>query len=352
MKLEKPMKVFEHKGAFDLETGGRLHDLKIAYHTYGNLNEQKDNVIWICHALTASSDAATWWPGMIGEGKVFDTKKHFVVCANIIGSCYGSTGPLNLKPNTKQPYYHDFPFLTIRDLVNAHRLLCAHLNITGIELLVGGSMGGYQALEWCLMEPELIEKLFLIATSAREAAWRIAIHTAQRLAIEADSTWKLNDAAAGANGLKTARAIGMLTYRSYQMFRDKQTDDDINKVDGFKAASYIEYQGEKLVNRFNAFSYWHLTKTMDSHNIARNRSSSVEEVLRTLRQPTIVIGITSDYLCPVEEQQLLASYIPDGELYLIDSAYGHDGFLTEVEEISSHVGKWLSKKQIIKQTIP
>jgi homoserine O-acetyltransferase/O-succinyltransferase len=345
------MKIYEHKGILDLETGGKLYDLKIAYHTYGTLNKQRNNVIWICHALTASSDAAAWWPGMIGEGKVFDTNKYFIVCANIIGSCYGSTGPLSINPLTQKSYYHEFPFLTIRDLVNGHRLLCKHLNITGIELLVGGSMGGYQALEWCLIDPELIQKQFLIATSAREAAWRIAIHSAQRLAIEADTTWILKDKTAGANGLKTARAIGMLTYRSYQMFRDKQTDDDLNKVDGFKAASYIEYQGNKLVNRFNAFSYWQLTKTMDSHNIARNRSNSLEPVLSTIHQPTITIGITSDYLCPVEEQQLLASCIPNADLYLIDSAYGHDGFLTEVEKISSHLAKWLSEKETIKQTI-
>ncbi len=341
------MNIYEHKEPFQLESGNVLNDLNIAYHTYGNLNAAKDNVIWICHALTASSDAQSWWPGMIGEGKVFDTSKYFIVCANIIGSCYGTTGPLSINPITQQPYYHNFPFVTIRDVVNAHRLLCRHLNIKRIQILAGGSMGGYQVLEWSFSEPELIEQLFLIATSARESAWGIAIHTAQRLAIEADATWNTSAEKAGAKGLKAARAIGMLTYRSYQMYRLKQTDVDSNKTDDFKASSYIQYQGDKLVNRFNAYSYWMLTKTMDSHNIARSRASSVEEVLSKIHQRSLIIGISSDYLCPMEEQQFLAARLPNSKLVIIDSDYGHDGFLVETEKVSHQLAKWLNEKETI-----
>jgi homoserine O-acetyltransferase/O-succinyltransferase len=336
------MKHFLSSEEFRLESGAVLPEVNIGYHTYGKLNERGDNVIWICHALTANSEVQDWWPGMVGEGCVFDTTQYFVVCANILGSCYGSTGPLSVDPRSGQPYYHKFPLITIRDMVGAHGLLCRHLGIRKIALLVGGSMGGYQALEWSVLEPQLIERLVLLATSARESAWGIAIHSAQRLAIEADATWKTDSPKAGGKGLKTARAIGMITYRNYHTYRATQTDGDGDKLDGFKASSYIEHQGNKLVNRFNAYSYWTLTKSMDAHNLARRRSERVEEVLRTIKQRTLVVSIKGDLLCPREEQQLLAQHIPGAQLVEIDSLYGHDGFLVECDTISKHVSAWLA----------
>src|ERR1051326_7905615 len=267
MSLQK----YTYNQPFRLESGEELPTLEIAYHTYGELNRKKNNVIWICHALTASSDAADWWSGLVGEGKVFDTKKYFIVCANILGSCYGSSGPLSINPNTERKYYSEFPQVTIRDMVNAHILLRKHLGIEKIFIGAGGSMGAYQVLEWAVMEPKIFERMILMNTSARESAWGIAIHTAQRLAIEADPTWRKEADEAGAKGLKAARAIGMLTYRNYETFADQQTDDNHNKLDNHKASSYINYQGDKLVKRFNACSYWLLTKSMDSHNLARGR---------------------------------------------------------------------------------
>ncbi|MGH2642496.1 MAG: homoserine O-acetyltransferase MetX [Chitinophagaceae bacterium] len=341
MTVLPSLQTFCYKKPFPLESGKTLSSLQIGYHTYGQLNESGDNVIWICHALTANSNVADWWSGLTGEGKVWNPENYFIVCANILGSCYGSSGPLSDNSETGKPYYSHFPVVTIRDMVNAHILLRKHLHIEKIALLAGGSMGGYQVLEWVLAEPERIKKLFLITTGASESAWGISIHTAQRLAIEADSTWNEDSPDAGKNGMKAARAIGMLTYRNYQTFVNRQTDPDVNKIDNFKASSYILYQGEKLVKRFNAQSYWLLTKAMDSHNIARNRTEKTEEVLKTIQQKTLIIGITSDILCPVEEQRFLARNIPNAAYYEIDSLYGHDGFLIEFERIGKIMQEWM-----------
>jgi homoserine O-acetyltransferase len=275
---------------------------------------------------------------------LFDTEQHFIICANILGSCYGTTGPLSVNPNTGQLYYHSFPFITIRDIVKAHMLLRQHLGITKIYLLTGGSIGGYQALEWALMEKNIIENLLLLTTSAAETAWGIAVHTAQRLAIEADTTWKEPNPDAGIKGMKAARAIGMLTYRSYEILVKMQTDPDVNKMDDFKAASYINHQGEKLVKRFNAYTYWMLTKAMDSHNIARGRAKNLETVLQTIHHKTLIIGISSDILCPVQEQMFMAENMPNASYFEINSAYGHDGFLVETEKISEHANSWLVKE--------
>lgn len=327
-----------------LENGGQIDELEIVYHTYGSLNADKSNVVWVCHALTANSDVEAWWPGLVGHHSAINPAKHFIICANIIGSCYGSTGPLSINPGTGQPYYLSFPQLTIRDMVNAHIQLREALELPEIFLLMGGSMGGYQALEWALMEPDKIKQLFLIATSASESAWGVAIHEAQRMAIEADNSWREQHPSAGAAGLKAARAIGMLTYRNYAALQLQQTEADINKVDGFKAASYMRYQGEKLVSRFNAQSYWLLTKALDSHNIARGRTMSIEAALSQIKQPALVMGVSSDLLCPISEQQKIAGAIPHARFIEIDSDYGHDGFLVEAMIIGEQLTKWLDSR--------
>lgn len=328
------MQHYRYPGSFSLENKAVLEGVDIAYHTYGTLNAAKDNVFWVCHALTANSDPADWWKGLVGEGYLIDPSKYFIVCANIIGSCYGSTGPLHNNDTTQKPYYASFPQVTIRDMVAAHILLRKHLGIESIALLMGGSMGGYQVLEWAVMEPTVVQKMFLIATSPSESAWGVAVHTAQRLAIEADGSWKDARADAGAAGLKAARAIGMLTYRNYTTFQEKQTDPDPEKIDNFKASSYLHYQGEKLVKRFNAYSYWLLTKAMDSHHLGRGRGGDLIAVLKQIQQPTLIIGINSDILCPLDEQRFMAAHMPNANLYAIDSTYGHDGFIIETQQIT------------------
>jgi homoserine O-acetyltransferase len=337
---EDTMKYFNYKNDFELEKGETLQGLTIAYHTYGEMNTDKSNVVWICHHLTANSDAALWWKGVVGEGSLLDPSKHFIVCANILGSCYGSTGPLSINPATGKPYFSNFPFISIRDMVRAHILLREHLQIPSINLLIGGSMGGYQALEWTVMESHLIKNLVLLSTSATESAWGIAVHTAQRLAIEADCTWKDASPEAGQKGLKAARAMGLISYRNHGILVKKQKEPDVEKMDDFLASSYINYQGDKLVGRFNANSYWTLTKAMDSHHVSRGRNLSVAGILNTIRQRTLIFGIHSDILCPIVEQEFLAKHIPDASLIAIDSGYGHDGFMVEAGIISQKINEW------------
>lgn len=339
------MNYFNYNKPFKTELGITLPSLTIAYDVFGELNQEKSNVVWICHALTSNSNVMEWWPNIAGDDCIIDPKKHFIVCANILGSCYGTSGPLSIDPNTKKPYYSDFPMITIRDMVQAHILLRQHLGIDNILLLVGGSMGGYQALEWTVMEKERIQKLFLLCTSAAESAWGIAIHTAQRLAIEADNTWNDKAPNAGAKGLKAARAIGLLSYRNYQLMVERQTDHDVEKTDNYKASSYIIHQGEKLMHRFNAYSYYILTKAMDSHQLARGRKKTTQEVLRSILQKTLIIGITSDILCPLKEQQFIADHLINSTFVEIDSEYGHDGFLIEAERISHHFKQWMEEKE-------
>lgn len=328
---------FTYNNTLQLETGQTLSSVEVAYHTYGTLNADKSNVIWICHALTANSEVFDWWASLCGEGKMYDPKKHFVVCANIIGSPYGSSSPVSTDPVSKKPYFSTFPQITIRDMVQMHTALRKHLGIEKINTIIGGSLGGYQAMEWVLAEPSVFDKMILISTSAKESAWGIAIHTAQRLAIETDPTWQDMDLQAGAKGLKTARAIGMLSYRNYETYVKTQTDPE-HKLDNFRASSYIHHQGDKLVKRFNAYSYWILTKAMDSHNISRNREST-ENVLKSIKTKTLIIGISSDMLCPVAEQKFLAKYIPNSTFVEIDSPYGHDGFLIEGKTIQEIIEK-------------
>ena len=335
------MKFFDHAEPFTLENGRVLPAIRIAYDTYGTLNATKSNVVWVCHALTANSEAADWWKGLIGEGCLIDPAKYFIVCANMLGSCYGSTGPTTVRPENSQPWYSDFPQVTIRDMVQSTILLRKHLGINHIHLLMGGSMGGYQALEWSVMEKDVIERLFLIATSPSESAWGVAVHTAQRLAIEADYSWKEHSGQAGAKGLKAARAIGMLTYRNYGTFQEKQTDPDPEKIDDFKASAYLNYQGDKLVKRFNAYSYWLLTKAMDSHHLGRGRGGDLIKVLESIHQPTLIIGIHSDILCPLDEQRFMAEHMPNTTLVEIDSAYGHDGFIIETAQITQYLEAFL-----------
>lgn len=332
---------FHYQQPFPLESGASLPELHISYHTYGQLSAAKDNVIWICHALTASADAADWWNGLVDAGKTFDTNQYFIICANILGSCYGTTGPTSIAPASQQAYGIAFPCITIRDMVAAHRLLQKHIGIDKIHLLAGGSMGGYQALEWATIAPNDIGHLMLIATAAAESAWGKAIHATQRMAIEADPAWQAGIVGKGDAGLKAARGIGMLTYRNYNIFNKQQTDIDNNEVSNHKAAQYIAYQAQKLANRFDALTYHKLTTAMDTHQLARHRKAGIESILHNLLMPTLVMGISSDILCPPAEQQFIAAHMPNALYVEIDSDYGHDGFLIENEKIGKAFMQWM-----------
>lgn len=333
---------YNYKKPFRLEYGKRLKDLQIAYHTYGRLNTRKDNVIWVCHALTANSDVFDWWPGLFGEKDLFNPQEHFIVCANIIGSHYGSTNPLSINPATDLPYYLAFPQFSIRDMAAAHELLAIHLGIEKIKVLIGGSLGGQQAMEWAIKQPKRVENLILLATNAQHSPWGIAFNESQRLAISADRTFYANKANGGAKGLKVARSIALLSYRTYETYGATQLESTDDKVDDYKASSYQNYQGEKLVKRFNAYSYWFLSKAMDAHHVGRGRQSS-EDALKAIQAKTLVIGISSDMLFPLEEQQFLAKHIQGAKFVAINSFYGHDGFLIETKQISKEIAAFLKQ---------
>jgi len=337
---------FKHQIPITLESGKKLPEVTIAYHTFGKPNKNFDNVIWVTHALTANSNPTEWWKGLVGENNLFNPEKHFIVCANILGSHYGSTSPLSLNPLTGNPYYHYFPEFTIRDIVSTLELLRKHLGIKKIQTLIGGSMGGQQALEWAYQQPDLFENLILLATNAKHSPWGIAFNESQRLAIQADRTFYSNSNESGKKGLKAARAIALLSYRNYNTYQATQEDDE-DELKFFKSSSYQNYQGEKLVNRFNAYSYWYLSKAMDSHNIGRNRGG-IKNALSKIKAKTLVISIVSDVLFPPQEQEILAKHIPNSSLFKLDSLYGHDGFLIETKKISTAINtffKYNTKKQ-------
>jgi len=326
--------IFKHTQPFELESGQKIQNLEIGYHTYGRLNANKDNVVWVCHALTANSDVFDWWKGLFGENDFFNPDDHFIVCANILGSPYGTSNPHSINHITGQPYYLAFPQYNVRDIVKAHQLLAAHLKIDKVEILLGGSLGGQQAVEWAIIEPERIKNLILIATNARHSPWGIAFNESQRLALTSDRTFYANSIDGGQKGLKAARSIALLSYRGYKTYTVSQQDEDDNISNDHRASSYQNYQGQKLVNRFNAHSYWYLSKAMDSHNVGRDRKG-VEKALSLIKAKTLVIGIKSDLLFPVEEQQYLFRHIPKAAFAEFDSFYGHDGFLIETEALTN-----------------
>ncbi len=327
---------YRYDGAFALEAGGMLDQLTIAYHTYGEMNEDRSNVVWVCHALTANSDVRDWWPHTVEEHGFLNPGKWFVVCANIIGSPYGTTSPLSVNPATGAPYYDEFPLVSIRDIVRAHRLLADHLGIGGIYALVGSSVGGFQALEWVVQEPERFKKLVLLATDAYASPWTIAIDETQRMAIRSDSTYGDKNADAGRAGLAAARAIGLLTYRGGSGYNISQREHPGFNVfsDEHRPCSYQRYQGEKLCRRFNAYCYMSILDSFDTHDIGRDRGG-IAEVLKSVKAETIVIGLSTDIIFSPDEMKALCAMIPGARYYEIDSEFGHDGFLVEHKQLNN-----------------
>ena len=333
------MKILKHKKPFLTESGASLPGLEIAFDTWGTLNEKRDNVIWVCHAFTANSDVESWWPGMVGEEMAFDINKYFIVCANILGSCYGTTGPLSENPGTSQPWLNNFPVITVRDVVRIHEILRRHLGISSIHTIIGSSIGGYQGLEYCIMYPDVIQRLIFIASNARTSPWAIAFNESQRLAIEADASFFECDINGGKKGLKAARSIALLSYRTAYAYNQTQAEETDEKTGAFRASSYQAYQGDKLVKRFNPWSYYRLTQLSDSHNVGRGRGGVIK-ALKKVKASTLCIGIRSDLLFPVIEQKFVAENVEKGQYSEIDSFFGHDGFLIEAGQVSAIIGKF------------
>lgn len=330
------IKTITFKKTLPLECGTVLNQFTLAYSTYGTMSPQKDNVVWVFQAFSMDSRCGLWWADTVGEGKPIDTRRYFVVCVNTPGSCYGSTGPLSLSPETGEPFYHDFPLWTPRDMVRAFRSLAEHLGIEKIWLGLGPSIGGMQLLEWAVEEPERFVAISPMLVGARASAWAKAHCVTQRMCIEIDSTWKNRNPDAGRAGMKVARAMALLSYRNYGIYEQTQQDSDHSILEHHKVASYQKHQGEKISNRFNAFSYYSLCRSFESYDLARGRGS-LELALSSIQAKTLVFGIEEDLLFPIHEQEFLVKHIPDARLCRVSSIYGHDGFLVENQHINRHL---------------
>lgn len=337
--------VYQHNAPVTLESGEVLPSVEIVYDTFGTLNASGDNVIWVCHALTANSDVADWWPHTVEKGRFLDPERYFIVCANFLGSHYGTTSPLSINPATGRKWYYDFPRVSVRDMVSCHKLLAAHLGIERVKLLIGSSIGGFQCMEWAISEPHFAENLALIATTTCSEPWAAAFNESQRMAIRLDPTWGELSDEAGLNGMAVARSIALMSYRGGAAYNaTQQESNDINDVSFERRAhSYQQYQGEKLRRRFNALSYYRLSEAVDSHNIARGRGS-IAEALKRIEAHTLVVAISSDILFPPEAHTPMREHIADVEYHLIESEFGHDGFLVEHEKLNTIICNFLNGK--------
>lgn len=333
---------FDSSAPFPLECGAVLPSIRLAYHTYGKLNPNGDNVLWVCHALTANSDVADWWPETVVDGGLLDPTRYFIVCVNKLGSPYGSTSPLSIDPCTGEPYYLDFPQVTVRDMVRSYSMLRHVLGIKRIKMIIGGSTGGAQAMEWAISEPDLFENLSLTVTLPKATPWIVADSEAQRMAIECDPTFYERSPQGGGRGLAAARAMSMLIYRNSVAFNTTQHDSD-EKLTGFRAASYQRYQGEKLRMRFNAHCYYRLLQSLDSHDVGRGRGG-IEAALAGIKARTVVMSVDSDIMfTPAEVEQMASLIGPNGADYrVLHSDYGHDGFLIETPAITAILKQYLA----------
>ena len=327
--------------SFALESGQGLSDVRIAYRTWGDIANAKDHAILICHALTGSADVDAWWPNIIGAGRAFDPAHDFIVCANILGSCYGTTGPATLKPGEQQRYRADFPDISVRDMVNLERVLLDELGVDRLEVVTGPSLGGMQALEWAAMYPERVGRVVPIGVGGQHSAWCIGVSEAQRMAIQADPNWNggyYSEESPPEAGLAAARMMAVCTYRSWQSF-DERFGRNRRADELYEVQSYLRHQGQKINDRFDANTYVTLTHAMHTHDLGRGRGE-YRDVLANIWQPALVVSVSTDTLYPPHEQRALADLLPNARYVLLESAHGHDGFLIETEELGQMIARF------------
>lgn len=316
-----------------LESGGVLDEVTTAYRTWGRLDRAGSNGVLVCHALTGNADADEWWSPLIGPGRALDPDRDFIVCSNVLGGCSGTTGPASIDPATGCPWGETFPRITVRDAVALQRALVRHLNIRRLDLVIGGSFGGMQVLEWAASAPDVVDSIVPIAASGRHSPWAIAWSEAQRAAIALDPV----------RGLAVARMIAMSTYRSPASYDTRFGRS--RRPDGtFEIEAWLGNHGDRLVRRFDAASYVRITEAMDSHDLARGRGA-YEEVLSRIEQPALVIGIDSDVLYPIVEQQELALLMPNATLTTLVSPHGHDAFLIDAPDVNDAVLEWRAERR-------
>lgn len=354
-----------------LQHGGRLGPVTLAYETWGTLNAEGDNAILITHALTGNSHAhdverpddpkVAWLNPLIGPGRPIDTSRYFVICSNVLGSCYGSTGPSSIDPSTGRPYAMRFPVITIRDMVRAQRSLIEHLGIRHL-MVVGGSIGGQQALEWAVTYPELVQKAMVIAASAAVTAQAIAFNEVGRQIIMVDPYWQNGEYEMGQGpnaGLAIARMLAMITYQSEESmerrfarqpahFNNIPSPTRTSDLGGrFDVEGYLYHQGEVLARRFDANSYLYLSRAMDLYDVGEGYPS-LESALRRIRSQLLFLGIRSDFLFPATHVKWLADRVHtlggDATYVELDSPHGHDAFLKEWEQMADVFLRFLRRK--------
>ncbi len=332
-----PARTLEIPGPFELESGARLPAVRVAYRSWGELDEHGGNAVLVCHALTGSADVDRWWGSLLGPGRALDPERDFVVCSNVLGGCYGTTGPTSLRPDGR-PWAAAFPDITVRDIVRVQAALLDALGVKRLRLVIGGSLGGMQVLEWALLFPQRVAAIAPIAIAARHSAWAIALSETQRQAIAADPRWRSGHYPADdppAAGLAAARMLAMLSYRSRASLEPRFGRE--RAADGrYAVESWLHHHGRTLVDRFDANTYVALTKAMDTHDVGRNRGGW-REALATVRAPALVVSIDSDVLYPPVEQEELAAALPDSRLVTLRSPHGHDAFLIEGEALGALV---------------
>ena len=345
-----------------LQRGGQLGPITVAYETWGKLNANGDNAVLITHALTGNSHAhdtekpddtkVAWWNPLMGPGKFFDTSRYFVICSNVLGGCYGTTGPSSIDPGTGQTYGMRFPVITIRDMVETQRRLIEYLGVRRLHMVAGGSIGGQQALEWAVAYPDLVENVIVVAATAALTAQAIAFSEVQRQAILSDPRWLKGNYAPGQGpeaGLSIARMLAMITYQSEEgmelrFARQPAREQDVASPSGFTDLSerfdvegYLYYQGQSLVKRFDANSYLYISRSMDLYDVSEEYPS-IEDALSRLRCKALFIGIRSDFLFPATRVRWLADQARaagSNAIYAeLDSPHGHDAFLKEWKQMT------------------
>jgi homoserine O-acetyltransferase/O-succinyltransferase len=339
---------------FYLELGEELTEIQIAYRTWGKLNAERNNAVLVCHSLTGWADVDKWWEPLLGADKALDPNRDFIICSNILGSCYGTTGPTSINPETGRAYAASFPSITIRDMVRLQNILIEVLGVETLQLVIGGSLGGMQVLEWALLYPEKVQAIAPIAVSGRHSSWCIGWSEAQRQAIYMDPQWQGGNYTVEkqpSQGLAVARMLAMNTYRTWkssvERFGGMYHCELPNKQ--FEVINYLRYQGKRLVERFDANTYITLTHAMDCHDIAYH-GQDYKSVLQGILQPSLILGIASDILYPSTEQQYLADLIPNAQLVWLESIHGHDAFLIEMDALNELICSFRNKLQTFKHS--
>lgn len=336
-RSETPTQYQYLPGEYELESGERLRGVTTAWKSWGKLNSDCDNAVIVNHPLTGSSDIEAWWPGLLGPGRALDPDRDFILCANVLGSCYGTTGPASLDPNTGHAYGSRFPAITISDMVHLQKRLVDELGVRSIACVIGGSLGGMLALEWASLYPGIVRSLVTVASAARQPAWAIGWSEAQRQAIYADACWNGGDYAfesPPSRGLAAARALAMLSYRHWTSFENRFGRK--RREDSYEAQTYLQHHGNTFTHRFQASSYVTLTRAMDNYDVGDGRCGSVK-ALNGIKVPAMVISVDSDLLYPIEEQEFLARHLPESEHVVLRSSHGHDGFLVETDSLNAYV---------------